>query len=321
MDSEPQKGAAPPPICRPDGHKRHSTRPRRKVGRLPSLPSVTFGKCVGSGHFSHVYEGTFQGRPAAIKVIERGNNRSVENEVSLLLRLRNQPHVVQLWMVFVESNTFMVFELSRGISARRFFAGVTIPRLRFVLRAVLEALREAHAAGVVHRDVKLENVLVSGDWQSVTLIDWGCGALVTNDLSTTAGSRFSRSIEMLLGYRGYRTACDIWAVGALICAVLCNGDVPWAAATVDSSIIKLAGFVGRETVIDLAQQYGAQLPKNTLKAIQTARSRKWEDSFSFRMKKMRDPALVDLMVKLMAPRIEDRPTADRALQHPFFSQE
>jgi serine/threonine protein kinase len=268
-----------------------------------------------------VYEGTFQGRPAAIKVIERGNNRTVENEIGVLLQLRNRPHLVQLWMVFLEANTFMVFELARGISAGRFFAGVTIPRFRFVLRSVLEALRAAHAAGVVHRDVKLENVLISRDWQSIKLIDWGCGALITDDLCSTAGSRGSRSLEMLIGYRGYRTACDIWAVGAFICAVLCRGDVPWIADTGDSSLIKLSRFIGRETVIDLAQQYGVELPKQTAKAIQAARPRKWEDAFSFRMKKMRDPRLIDLMVQLMAPRMNDRPTIDRALQHPFFTEE
>lgn len=321
MESEAPPDAAPRKTSRPDGQKRHSPHPRRKVGRLPALPSVTFGKCLGSGHFSHVYEGTFQGRPAAIKVIERGNSRSVENEVRVLLRLRDRPHIVQLWMVFLEANTFMVFELSRGISARGFFAGVTVPRFRFVLRSVLEALRAAHAAGVVHRDVKLENVLISRDWKCVKLIDWGCAAVTTDDLSSTAGSRGSRSLEMLIGYRGYRTACDIWAVGAFICAVLCRGDVPWIADTSDRSLIKLSRFVGRETVISLAQQYGVELPKQTLKAIQRARPRKWENAFSFRMKEMRDQRLIDLMVQLMAPKIGDRPTIDRALQHPFFTEE
>jgi serine/threonine protein kinase len=155
----------------------------------------------------------------------------------------------------------------------------------------------------------------------VKLIDWGCGAAISDDLLPNAGSRAIRSIEMLIGYRGYRTAGDLWAVGCLIFGVLCHGEVPWHAATASDALVELARYVGAGIIVELAGKYDKELPTETVKAMRKVRPKRFADDFSFRMRRMRDPELIDLMIKLLAVNIEDRLTVDQALQHPFFAQE
>jgi serine/threonine protein kinase len=268
-----------------------------------------------------VYEGTYELEPAAIKVIERGSERTVEQEVALLSRLRGLPHIVQLRAVINGDCTLLIFELLQGISEEDFYTNVTVSRLRRVLRCLFLALRAAHGIGIVHRDVKLGNIMVSPDWREVRLIDWGCGCNVSHSMSPRAGSRPIRSIEMLLQDEDYGTAADMWAVGVFIFTTLCCGEIPWRCNTGWETLAELAAFVGRRATIDLARQYGTDLPDDVTGNIWTVPKRRFADCFAREMKGLVEPNLIDLMEKLFALRKEERLTAEQALRHPFFTVE
>jgi casein kinase II subunit alpha len=267
-----------------------------------------------------VYEGTYESRPAAVKVIERGSEHTVEREIAVLLRLRGMRNIVQLWAVIRADSTLLIFELVPGISRETFYADVTIPRLRHVLRCLLEALRCAHSVGIVHRDVKLANVLVSADWATVRLIDWGCACQVSGDMSPRAGSRPVRSIEMLLQDGDYGTAADMWAVGVLIWTTLCGGETPWRADSSWNTLVQIAGFVGRRPTIELARSIGTQIPDDVYEDIYRVPRRNFADCFAPAMRSVADPHLVDLMEKLLVIWKEVRLTAQEALAHPFFAE-
>ena len=99
----------------------------------------------------------------AIKVIERGSSRLVKIETKILKKLKGVDHVVQLLKVIKSEETLLGFELLDGISEEEVLDRITVRRLRRLLRAVLTALHEAHSRGIVHRDVKLGNIVVSSD--------------------------------------------------------------------------------------------------------------------------------------------------------------
>jgi serine/threonine protein kinase len=294
--------------------------PRHTVHKFPECPGLTFGKCLGHGHFSHVYEGTFNTQSVAIKVIERGSERSVAAEIALLSRLRGHPHIIHLHEVIEQDSTFLVFDLCKGISSRRFHSELTVPRFRHVLRCVLEALKTAHNAQIVHRDVKLGNILIGADWQDVKLIDWGCGTVISGEMSCRAGSRTVRSPEMLLGSRRYGTGGDVWAVGVLIYATLCHGDVPWKAGTAWDLIAQLSRFFGKAAIEALAEKHGVEIPGGVQWSMRWHSTKKFGDGFSWFMKGMRDPDLLDLAQKMLMIDADERITIEQALQHPFFTR-
>jgi serine/threonine protein kinase len=85
---------------------------------LPDVESLRFGECLGSGHFSHVYEGIYHGQcPAAIKVIEWGSERTGS---------ARRPYIVQLYEVIRTDSTLLVFELLTGLSSDDFYQHVTL---------------------------------------------------------------------------------------------------------------------------------------------------------------------------------------------------
>jgi serine/threonine protein kinase len=268
-----------------------------------------------------VYEGTYESEAAAIKVIERGSEHTVEQEVALLRRLRGLRHIVQLREVVSSDCTLLIFELLPGMSEEDFYGQLTVARFRGVLRCLFVALRAAHRIGIVHRDVKLGNIIVSPDWRDVHLIDWGCACEVCDSMSPRAGSRPIRSVEMLLQDEDYGTAADMWAVGVFIFTTLCAGENPWRCNTGWETLVELAAFVRRRATIALAEHYGTDLPPEVVDNIWRAPKKRFVDCFAPQMKKLAVPDLIDLMERLFALRKDERLTAEQALQHCFLTAE
>lgn len=292
---------------------------RKILEQLPKIDFLEFGECLGFGHFSHVYEGVYKKKyPAAIKIIERGSERLVEKEISLLRTLKGLPHIVTLYEVVNAENTLLVFELLKGLSTEQFFEQVTLDRLRFVLRCILEALAAAHANEIVHRDVKLGNILIAHDWSEVKLIDWGCGCPLRDKMSPKAGSRTCRSLEMLLGYDGYLTHGDLWSVGVFIYFVLCGGEIPWKCQTSWETVVKLASFFGRRNTLELANRYGVTIPEETVREIKEVKPQRLRRYYDETMEHLLDEDLIDLMHQLFNLDMETRISAEEALMHPFF---
>lgn len=101
---------------------------------------------------------------------------------------------------------------------------------RHVITQVLRAVRHMHAHNVVHRDLKLENILLSddGDAPSVKLIDFGLARFRESSapLRTICGSPLYIAPEILEletsanDDESYTTACDMWSVGVILFALL-----------------------------------------------------------------------------------------------------
>ena len=297
----------------------HGYGKRKVLDKLPKIDYIEFGECLVFGHFSHVYEGVYKKKyPAAIKVIERGSEKLVEKEVSLLNELKGLPHIVQLYEVIHDESTLLVFELLKGMEEDDFYDELSLDRLRFVLRCLFEALDAAHKVGIVHRDVKLGNILIAKDWSDVKLIDWGCGSPIRSELSSKAGSRSIRSIDMLLGNREYGVKGDSWAMGVFIYTILCGGTLPWRRPTSWETVVRMASFVGRTNTLRLAERYNCEVPDDVIEQIKNIEPRRFKSYYAPEMRHLRDDKLIDLMHKLLLIQPEERWGAAQALSHPFF---
>jgi casein kinase II subunit alpha len=214
----------------------------------------------------------------------------------------------------------MIFERVSGIGEDGFFAQVHLARLRFVLRCLLEGLRDAHARNIVHRDVSLANLIITPDWSEVRIIDWGLACQVAPEISTKVGSRSIRSIEMLLNYPNYGTAGDIWAVGVLIFYVLCGGVLPWVAGNSWATIAGLGSFLDKKKILALAKRLEIVVPEDAAAQIQKAPQRTWKQVAGSERQQFACRALINFMETLLTIDPEKRPTAEQALRHSFFKK-
>lgn len=143
-------------------------RPESRAEILPEIAGYTVLRAIGHGGMSTVYlaEQTALGREVAVKVMlpealaDEVSRRRFENEVRTIARLEH-PHIVGIFEVGRSRDGLPYYAmpyLARGHLGQCDFTQDEA-RVGATLRALLSALDYAHARGVIHRDVKAENVL------------------------------------------------------------------------------------------------------------------------------------------------------------------
>ena len=208
------------------------------VLRYPQIPGYRMLRRLGQGGMATVYLATQESldRPVSIKVMEREtlhdevSMQRFENEARTIAKLTH-PSVVNIYEVGRTSDGRMYYSmpfLPNGDLAQRDLRNDD-SHIVELLRTLLSALDYAHARGIVHRDVKRENILFDADNRPL-LADFGI-ALSKSDLVrvTTAGLAVGSS-----GYMAPEQArgdavdgrADLYSVGVLAYELL-TGDLPF----------------------------------------------------------------------------------------------
>jgi serine/threonine protein kinase len=156
-----------------------------------------------------------------------------EREARLSARL-NHPHVVAVFDVVEDTDTdhrWLVMEYVEGSTLGQLLrreGSLSPDEAAPLLSQTADALAAAHAAGIVHRDVKPSNILLDARRQ-VKLTDFGIARIAT-DASLTqtgllTGSPAYLAPELVTGGRGDQAA-DVWSLGATMFHVL-SGRAPY----------------------------------------------------------------------------------------------
>lgn len=179
---------------------------RRQFGRLQRLGSYTLERELSEGGMATIYlaRHALLKRPTAVKVLKKtiGNDEFIhrfEREVQLASQLRH-PNTVQIYDFGRnrEGQPYYVMEYLEGVTLTelvRHAGPVPAGRAIHVLRQVAAALREAHQRGIIHRDVKPDNIMLCrrGEDDFVKLLDFG----LVKDIERDATRDVTKQIKIL----------------------------------------------------------------------------------------------------------------------------
>jgi len=221
--------------------------------------SIELTSILGFGSFSTVYAGeTRTGESLAVKRVQLQNaddvsRRRLKREIRILSAM-DHPNIVQLQRVIEDGdcvslvqeqctggelfdfvNDFQTFHANGERSWRRTntteMLTVTEVHIAKMIRQILLAVDYMHSCNVVHRDLKLENVMLTAPFTADTdpvikVVDLGFSREWTggNDMFTACGSTLYIAPEVLTAKatgKGYGRECDLWAVGVMTYILLC----------------------------------------------------------------------------------------------------
>lgn len=151
-------------------------------------------RLLGTGGMASVWSATnvFTEREFAIKFMLPQVARTPEAARRFLLEAKisariNHPNIIEVIDVgqAEDSSLFLVMELLTGMSLdvamRRRTPSMLVSDFMIVMRDVAQALAAAHRSGVIHRDLKPTNIMIS-DFGQVYVLDWGIARLLPPDL-------------------------------------------------------------------------------------------------------------------------------------------
>lgn len=206
------------------------------------LDRYEVGATVGVGGFAVVKQARDKksGQPVAVKIVDKARyatgDNSLEREI-MVLRKVNHPHCIKLYDVFITpKKVYIVTELVTGgelLDRVTEKGNYTEQHAAALSRQILEGVAYLHQQGIVHRDLKLENMLMLNerDDSPIKIADFGLSKFYSAEtiLSTMCGSPQYVAPEVLSigdGKTEYSPAVDMWSMGVIL-FILLSGYSPF----------------------------------------------------------------------------------------------
>ncbi|KAF2745149.1 protein kinase kin1 [Sporormia fimetaria CBS 119925] len=222
---------------------------RRTTITAPSTGTWSLGKTIGAGSMGKVKlaKHTVTGEQVAVKIVPRQStdqhNSQADREradhskeirtarEAAIVTLLNHPYICGMRdIVRTNYHWYMLFEYVNGGQMLDYIIShgrLKEKQARKFARQIASALDYCHRNSIVHRDLKIENILISktGD---IKIIDFGLSNLFSprSQLKTFCGSLYFAAPELLQAKQYTGPEVDVWSFGIVLYVLVC-GKVPF----------------------------------------------------------------------------------------------
>ena len=260
-------------------------------------------KMLGSGSFGSVYEAknTIFGNTVAMKVIKKDkenelDEQEIRNEIDILRKL-SHPNIVKIYEFYISENHYYI--ITEYCKEGELFSYIknkySERQLAVLFYQVFSGLWYLHENKILHRDIKLENIMIDGKENDketgeelfwVKIIDFGTAKLFEKNKNEkdVVGSSYYIAPEVLK--QSYNEKCDTWSVGVILYMTL----------------VGRAPFDGKDDEEIIYKINSVDYNKNEPRLVKHS------------------PEVRDLVSKLLDKDTEKRYSAKEALNHPWFKK-
>lgn len=286
--------------------------------KLPPQMSTTYRvvAIIDSGAYGTTYKVvTKDGFTFALKIVEiKKKSATREGEI---MRDLNCEYCVKSYYVLEDSNNLYIImdyipstleNLTKKLRSEK--KRPDLSQIKQFAFQMFTGLAYLHKMGIVHRDIKPDNLLINEATNSLKIGDFGLAKIITSasESSFYIGNRFYRAPELIYECTTYRTAVDIWSAGCVLAEMVLLKPLFYGSDTNDqrNHIIK---YLGPPSDDDFS---GFEYSSIIITAKQTHSIRSVMPAWT-------PPELVDLLEAILVYNPDKRPTAEQCLQFPYFT--
>mmetsp|Transcript_19123 Transcript_19123/g.20725 ORF Transcript_19123/g.20725 Transcript_19123/m.20725 type:complete len:296 (-) Transcript_19123:323-1210(-) len=251
-----------------------------------------------------------------LEVEDEGIPSTTLREISVLRQLKHPNIVLLNDVVQSEGRLFLVFEFVDKDLKRYFDAteGMLSPQLvKSYCWQLLRGLHYCHVKGVVHRDLKPQNLLVGRDG-TLKIADFGLARAFVPPIrpfTHEVVTLWYRAPEILLGTKTYALPVDIWSVGTILAEMVTKRPLFPGDSEIDEifKIFRILGTPNEETWpgVTSLQDWNEEFPI-------------WPSLNLSKFCPGLDEQGLDLLEQMLAIDPRRRISAREAMRHPYFAE-
>mmetsp|Transcript_88777 Transcript_88777/g.223516 ORF Transcript_88777/g.223516 Transcript_88777/m.223516 type:complete len:376 (-) Transcript_88777:188-1315(-) len=253
------------------------SRKRLREEDLPELELRTYApqRILGKGSFGVVYQARIveTSETVAIKSIRthaigegafKQLSGEKDREVQILKELEGHPNIVHLRGAFLsgvggsEPKLNLVLEFLSDTLHRvlKHYNQQSKSMDKYYIQLyqyqLLRGLAFAHGKGIVHIDIKPQNLLLDGGSHTLKICDWGTARRMAfgRPAAAYACSRYYRAPELILGATNYTTAVDLWSAGCVFAEMLI-GQPLFTGSDGINQLVEIIKVLGTPTSLEL----------------------------------------------------------------------
>ncbi|KAJ7043504.1 kinase-like protein [Mycena alexandri] len=281
---------------------------------------------MGSGAYGVVISAgdEITGETVAIKLVSRVFDKiqlakRALREITLLRHFTGHANITGLIdakMISPESNEIYIFMEPMEADLHQIIKSgqtLTSEHVQYFVYQILRGMKFVHSASVIHRDLKPGNLLVNADCE-LKICDFGLSRGFENasHLTEYVATRWYRAPEIMLGFREYDTAIDVWSIGCILAELLSSQPLFKGKDYVDQ-LKKILDVLGspEETVL---QKIASEKARTYVRSLPISKKRPFT-----KILPTADIQAIELLSHMLTFDPDQRFTVTEALEHPWLS--
>lgn len=281
---------------------------------------------IGRGKYSDVFEGIrlTDSKRVVIKVLKPVKPRKILREVKILENLKGGVNIITLLATVrdpLTNTSALIFEYVNNVEYKELYFQLSEADIKYYLNEVLKALQFCHSKGIMHRDVKPQNIMIDHSKRIVKLIDWGLAEFYhPGELyNVRVASRFFKGPELLVQYQMYNYALDMWSFGCILAGIIFKKEPFFQGQDNKDQLVKIVDVLGRTDLVNYANKYNITIDKEVQSLTANCVKVPWNSFVNSGNKNLASPEVIDLIDKLLRFDHEFRLTVTEAMNHVYFS--
>lgn len=280
---------------------------------------------IGRGKYSEVFLGVEidRGDYCVIKVLKPVKKKKIKREISILKNVCKGPNIIgvlDLTKNAAVKTPAIIFEYVDNIDHRALYPTFTDHDIRYYMFELLKALDYSHSMGIMHRDIKPNNIMIDHKQRKLRLIDWGLAEYYHpgTEYNVRVATRNFKGPELLLDFKYYDYSLDIWSLGCTLAAMVFKKLPFFFGKSNTDQLVQIVRVLGTIELQKYLKKYSLRLSLE-FDDLSFSKPKPWTKFINTDNQHLISEEFLDFIDKVLKFDHQERLTAKEAMAHPYFN--